>query len=325
MTSITKRPGRRASVHDLHSFLTRHGVEVLDVTNGVSPETRRLFVGRQSTPQLTHAIAVANSERSAPAIDRESRHLAELQRRLRRPMQGTVPQFVERIDAGGLPGLAVTAVPGLYPSSGRPLRPAAERERRAVHVQAEAVLSWLEILWQDTTGTTAAVDLGRDAADDLGTRYAGAAGVADILGAVHRARSRLGRFTIPRTMSHGCLCTRHVFVADGLVSGVDDWGGSLVEADPLRDLGGWLVRAVGPRLCDVLAARSPHHRALRDFVIGGLAVWGIPSSCWRDVVLLSRAEIAVEGLRSGDYGAMDLLSKVSRALPRERGLHGRGT
>ena len=57
-----------------------------------------------------------------------------------------------------------------------------------------------------------------------------------------------------------------------------------------------------------MAARTPFKRALRDFVMSGLAVWAIPPTYWRDVLLLVGAELAVKELRGGDYAAMEVLT-----------------
>jgi hypothetical protein len=308
MSDLTVLPGRRAIVRDLPSFLAHHGTEVRDVGRGIAPGTRRLLVGRPGVPEPSHVIAVVNEGAFEPAIDRESRHLSELAGRLRPSALPSVPTVIGRIDVSGLPGLALTAVPGLG-------RPVTQRLLRTLGEETSAVLQWLRMLWQDTSGVSAGVAVGREAVDELVSRYAGVAGVADTLGAVHRARTGLGAFATPRTVSHGCLCHAHVFVTDDVVTGVEDWSGSEIQSDPLRDLGSWLVRSVGARLSDVVAARTARDRVLRDFVVDGLAVWGIPSRCWRDVLLLTQAEIAVERLRLGDFAGMDLLTEVSCALP----------
>lgn len=298
-------------MRDLPSFLAFHGVEVRDVGRGIARGTRRVVLGRPGVPEASHVVAAVTGPAFEPAIDKESRHLSELAGLLRPSARPSVPTVIGRIDVSGLPGLALTAAAGRG-------RPAAQSR---VDGEAPAVLQWLRTLWQDTSGVPAGVTVGRDAVAELVARYAGVSGVGDTLGAVHRARSGLADFTVPQTVSHGCLCHAHAFVADGVVAGVEDWSGSEIQADPLRDLGSWLVRSVGAQLSDVVAARTARARAMRDFVIDGLAVWGIPSRCWRDVLLLTQAEIAVEQLRLGDFAGMDRLTEVSCALPGSPGRH----
>jgi hypothetical protein len=59
--------------------------------------------------------------------------------------------------------------------------------------------------------------------------------------------------------------------------------------------------------------------------MSGLAVWAIPPTYWRDVLLLVGAELAVKELRGGDYAAMEVLNRASRAMPRETRRDGSGT
>jgi hypothetical protein len=311
MPRTTVLTGRRTAVRDLGVFLAEHGIEVLDVTSGAASGTRRLILGRLGAPQPTHAVAVANTEDAVAAAEAESRHLEELQGRLGLVMRVTIPSPLERVQVAGLPALVVTAVPGLRARS-------VETFRSGARVEATAVQSWLAQLWRVTADEPEAVDLGRDVLGLLRSRSRRVSGMADTLRIVDRAYGRLSGFTIPRTMSHGCLCRQHVFVEEGVVSGVDDWGASQLLGDPLRDLGHWVVRSTGRHLDQVMAARTPLGRTLRDFVIAGLAVWTIPPTYWRDVLLLVEAELAVKRLQNGDYSAMELLTKVSRALPREK-------
>ena len=302
---------RRTVVRDLDAFLADHGVEVLDVMSGAAPGTRRLILGRLGDREPTHAVALANTKGAVAAVDTESRHLEELHGRLGLVMRVTIPGPLERVQVAGLPALVVTAVPGLRAVSD-------ERLRSGARAEAEAVQSWLAQLWRETADEPQPVDLGRDVLDLLRSRSRRVSGMADTVRAVDHACARLSGFTIPRTVSHGCLCRQHVFVEDGVVSGVDSWGASQLRGDPLRDLGHWVVRSTGRHLDQVIAARTPLNRTLRDFVVAGLAVWAIPPTYWRDVLLLVEAELAGKGLQDGDYGALELLTKVSRALPRDK-------
>jgi hypothetical protein len=310
MPRSTVPTSRRTDVRDLTAFLAEHRVEVLDVTSGAAPGTRRLILGRVGESQPTHAVAVAITEDAVAAVDTESRHLQELHDRLGLVMRVTIPSPLEQLQVSGLPALVVTAVPGLRARSDARLRSRARAE-------AGAVQCWLARLWQMTADQPEAVDLGRDVLDLLRSRSRRVSGMADTVRTVDRAYGRLSGFGVPRTVHHGCLCRQHVFVEEGVVSGVDSWGASQLRGDPLRDLGHWVVRSTGPDLDRVLAARTPLSRTLRDFVIAGLAVWAIPPAYWRDVLVLVEAELVAKGLREGDYGALEQLTKLSRAMPRE--------
>jgi hypothetical protein len=301
----------RTDVRDLDAFLADNGIEVLDVTSGAAPGTRRLILGRLGDPHPTHAVALANTVAAVAAVETESRHLEELHGRLGLVMRATIPSPLEQVQVAGLPALVVTAVPGLRALSDETLR-------SGVRAEISAVQSWLAQLWQETADEPQPVDLGRDVLDLLRSRSRRVSGMADTVRAVDHAYARLSGFTIPRTVSHGCLCRQHVFVEEGVVNGADNWGASQLRGDPLRDLGHWVVRSTGRHLDQVMAARTPLNRALRDFVIAGLAVWAIPRTYWRDVLLLVEAELAGKGLQDGDYGAIELLTKVAHALPREK-------
>jgi hypothetical protein len=310
--------GRRIVMRDLRAFLADHGLEVLDVTSGAASGTRRLILGRLGDPVPTHAVAVANTKDAVAAVETESRHLEDLHCRLGLVMRVTVPSPVERIEVAGLPALVVSAVPGLRTHS-------EETFRSGARAEAGAVQSWLAKLWQETADESDTVDLGRDVLELVRSRSRRVSGMADTVRAVDRAYARLSGFTIPRTVSHGCLCRQHVFVEGDVVTGVDGWGASQLRGDPLRDLGHWVVRSAGRHLDQVMAARTPLSRTLRDFVIAGLAVWAIPPTYWRDVLFLAETELAVKGLQGGDYTAMEQLTKVSRALPREQRHDGTST
>jgi hypothetical protein len=316
MTQPDTLPRWGDTVRDLQGLLRDEHAEILDIRRGLAPGTRRLLVGRRGDPHPSHVVSVATVAESAAAVDREGRNLQEIRQIARPTLRDTLPAIIEPIESSGLAGLVLTAVPGLLVSTPRPAH-------RSPGPDAVATLDWLQCLWQDTASIHAGTTVGLAAADDLVARYAGATDFAGTLGAVHRARTRLAAFVVPRTVGHGCLCPEHVFASGGVVTGVDDWSGSEIQADPLRDLGGWVVRSVGSALADVITVRNTLARTMRDFLMEGLRTWDIPATRWRDLILLTQAEIAVEGLRHGDAAAMDLLTKISRVLPRERNPDGR--
>jgi hypothetical protein len=251
-------------------------------------------------------VSVAIAPEGAPRVEAEARHLDELRQLVRPAMCDTLPSVVERVDVSGVPGVVLSAVPGLGPRvAGVP---------STVEDETRAVLEWLTMLWSDTAGESAPVDFGSEAYDSLLARFAGSRRAAPTLGALQRSRAALAEREIARTVSHGCLCPRHLQLADGWVIGADDWGRARFDADPLRDLGTWTVRAAGSDIGAVFAGRTGYARSLRDFVAGGLGYWGLPSRLWRDVLVLTLAEEAVDGLEEQDTTAMDRLSTVSHSL-----------
>lgn len=319
MAEATVLMSRPITVRDLSAFLADNRVQVLDVTSGVASGTRRLILGRLGEAQPTHEVAVASTESAAMALEAESSRLDELHARLSLTMRPTIPRVVERVQVAGMPGVVLTAVPGLRAMCDLTL-PARAR------AEAGSVQAWLEELWLETADGVEAVDLGRDVLDVVHSRSRSAGEMAETVRAVDQAYARLSSFAVPRTASHGCLCRQHVFVDDdGVVTGVDGWGAGQLRGDPLRDLGHWVVRSSGRRLDQVMAARTPLNRTLRDVVVAGLAVWAIPPTYWRDVLLLVEAELAVKELRDGDYAAIELLTRVSRAMPRDVRRDGRPT
>ena len=104
-------------------------------------------------------------------------------------------------------------------------RDARSRGPGSTTAHATAILEWLTALWEDTAGPDGPVDLGRDAVDGpdgdgLGDRPAR----HETLAMLDRSRSAVADFATARTSTHGCLCPRHVWISDGRVAGVDDWG-----------------------------------------------------------------------------------------------------
>ena len=293
---------------ELQAFLTQRGLEVTDVTRGVARGTRRLLVGDHKRSRSSYVVSVATTTEGAPKVEAEARHLTELRQRVRPAVGDTLSSVVERVDVSGMPAIVLSAVPGMAPGS--------STVPRGFAAGNGAVLAWLTMLWSDTSGPAAPVDFGSAAYDALLSRFAGSPRAATTLGALQRSRSALGERDLARTVSHGCLCPRHLFVSDGRAIGAEDWGRSRFGADPLRDLGTWVVRGAGPGIGDVFSGRSAQGRTLRDFVGGGLAYWGLSSRLWRDVLVLALAEAAVEGLEDQDTTAMDLLTAVSDGLTR---------
>jgi len=263
-------------------------------------------VGERAASDARYVVPVAITAVGAPVVEAEARHLDELGRRVRPSVREALSSVVLRVAVGDLPGVVLTAVPGVA-TTGSP-------SPRGGAADAEAVLAWLSLLWADTSGSRAPVDVGREAYDLILARFAGSRRAAPALGALQHARAVLAENDVPRAVSHGCLCPQHLYVSEGRAVGVDDWGRARFDADPLRDLGSWVVRATGPDVGNVLGERTADGRAFRDFIAGGLDQLGLSPRLWRDVLVLALGEAAAEGLAGRDATALGLLTEVSQEL-----------
>jgi hypothetical protein len=287
----------------LQEFLAEGGLEVLDVARGTAAGTRRLVVGDQRASAPSHVVSVAGTSDGSTVVDAEASCVDHLQQVVRSSMRETLPAVVGKVDVGGLPGVVFSAVPGLQPHSAP--------GRVATAGQAGAVLAWLTALWSDTSGREAQVDLGSEAQESLTARYSKSPRAASALAALQRSRAALAVAQTQRTVSHGCPCPRHLLVGEGGRIGADDWGIARFDAEPLRDVGTWVVRASGSGIGGVFAARSGSGRRLRDFVADGLGHWGLPSGLWRDVLVVALADAAADGLAEQDTSGMELFAAIS--------------
>lgn len=293
-------------------FLERRHVTVLDVVRGSSPDTRRLLVGDSVTGSVSYAVAVANHAATTVAIDNEHDVLVGLVERLRPELLATVPHVVERVEMSTkLTGLVLTGVHGLR-ASGETSTETGTRPLLA------AVDLWLDAVWHDTAGRSVQVDLGGEATISMVARYSGSSRLAPVLDSIQRARRRLEQFEVPRTLTHGCLCLRHTKTDGSGVIGVDDWGLASGAAEPLRDLGQFAVIVSDVRLPEVIVGRTSLAGAVRKFVSGGLERTALPRQLWRDVLVLTQLELALEALDRGDPEGINLLIAAVRALPAER-------
>lgn len=291
----------------LTRFLCTQNVMVLDVVRGAAPGTRRLLLGERTGAQVTHVVAISRSAGSATPIDNEHTVLEHAGRVLRPAFRRSLPEVVERLDVGtSVRGLAMTAVPGLSSADRRP--------RTSARELLAAMSEWLGAVWADTAEGSGPVDLGGSCvravlAHSHPTPMPQPAAV-DI---VRRARARLAEFEVPQTLTHGCLCRRHV-IAAGAVVGVDDWGLGSPAGDPLRDLGRFAVSLADARLPEVLAGRTSFATGIRHFVTSALGRTPVPRKLWREVLLLTQLELAFEALERGDPHGMARLSRSVRAL-----------
>ena len=309
MTSPGCRIVRLRGAHRLDGFLSAAGVSVLDVRRGAAHGTRRLLIGEPGSRVARYVAAVADHPKAAVGIDTETRVLEELRANATAAVRATLPEIVTPTTVGDRPAVVLTAAGGLCAGPAQPAPPLA--------VALEAMGAWLTALWRATGGVEEPVDLGRAAADRLLARCFGSRRLGPTLGAVHRARRRLGASRVSRTAEHGCLCARHTQLgADGVI-GVDDWSTGSHQGEPLRDLGGYAVRRAAGRLPEVLADRTVLAHGFRDFVVAGLTSIGLPGERWRDVLVLAQVERAVAGLENGRVDQIGLLAASVEALPRE--------
>jgi hypothetical protein len=292
---------------DLQSFLSRERLVVIDIVRGAVPGCRRLVLGGANDARPTHVVAISSDSHGWEAVDSELRLLSELGRRLRPSLRDTVPAVVRTVTVGEEHGVVLTALPGAGSSR-------SSEGPGSVRDQAVAVLDWLMMMWQDTAEADGPVDLGREACDVMLATFAASRGASAMLGVVYRSRSALAHTTIPKTVTHGCLCPQHVRFSNGRVVGVDDWGLARFGQDPLRDVGMWVVASAGPRIGVVLTGSSRTSRTWQQLVADALGYWGVPAELWRDVLVLCLAEAAVAGLAQDDTTTLDLFSKLARKM-----------
>jgi hypothetical protein len=287
-------------------------MEVLDVAPGASSATHRLLVGDPVIGRPSYTVTLARREGGLQALDTEELTLTAAAVRSRPEMAATLPKVMGRVTVTPeRSGLVLTAVPGAPASRSDGLTSRRTRELTS------ATSRWLTSLWEDTSGPSASVELGAAVVAALTSRCCGSIRLGTILRCMHSARLRIRRYTVPRTVTHGCLCPAHVTVADHEVIGVDDWSLGSVAADPLQDLGRFAARVADVRLAEVLTGRTAHAGTVRGFVTAGLDRLGVPAQEWRDVLLLAHLEFAAESLQRGDHGPMSLLCTAVREMPRE--------
>lgn len=291
---------------DLSRFMCTRNVSIVDVVRGAAPNTRRLLLG-EHTGQVTHVVAISRSTESASLIDNESTVLEHARRELRPAVRRTVPKVLEQLDVGEQGrGLAMTAVP-------RP-KSAERHPRSGTKELLTAMPEWLGAVWADTAVGSGPVDLGRSRVQAvLAQTPATAMPQPAAVDIVRRARARLAECEVPLTLTHGCLCRRHV-TATGAVMGVDDWGLGSPVGDPLRDLGRFAVSVADARLPEVLTGRTSFATSIRHFMTSALARTPVPRQLWREVLLLTQLELAFEALERGDPHGMARLSRAIRVL-----------
>lgn len=299
---------------NFRDFLTEHDLTILDVRAGAAPGSRRLLLGRPESGVATWAVALAPAGADVSAVANERRVLARAHDVLRDGVRAALPRPDRAVEVYScLDGLLLTAVPGLHAGN----RPRTTRRMRDL---LTAVTRWVVALWQDSASGTAPVDLGTRDVDAVLMRHQPLPRLEPALDAIRRAAIRLGRYDVPQTLTHGCLCPAHVLLSDGGL-GVDDWGAGADSGDPLRDVGRFALHVAGGRLPEVLVGRSAFAGEIRQFMTAVLLHTSVPPQLWREVLVLSQLELAAQALENADPNGMHLLSRAVRlsgALTRTR-------
>ncbi|HEU4515259.1 MAG TPA: hypothetical protein VFR87_19275 [Nocardioidaceae bacterium] len=281
---------------------------------GAAPESRRLLLGRPGGTQVAWVVAVAHGPRENNAVDNEEQVLRHAHRVLRTGLRNSIPEVRERIEVySSLDGLLLTAVPGL--SVGERRR-TAQRTRELLI----AMPRWIGGVWTDSASGTARTDLGAADVRSVLEQHQPIPRLEPAMDAIRRARLRIAEHEVPQTLTHGCLCPRHVTHVEGVV-GVDDWGAGAIAGDPLRDVGRFAVGVAGGRLPEVLSGKSAFAGEIRQFLGAVLVHTPVPPQLWREVLVLAQLELAMESLERADPNGMHLLSRavrLSRALTRTR-------
>lgn len=302
-----------ASSHFL-AFLRERNLAILDVRRGAAPDSRRLILGPPGGTKVAWVVAVAHGPRENNAVDNEEQVLHHAHTVLRTGLRSSIPEVRERIEVySSLDGLLLTAVPGLTVGD---RRRTAQRTRELL----TAVPRWIGGVWTDSASGTARTDLGAADVRAVLAQHQPIPRLEPAMDAIRRARLRIAEYEVPQTLTHGCLCPRHVTLVDGVL-GVDDWGAGATAGDPLRDVGRFGVGVAGGRLPEVLAGRSTFAAEIRTFLGAVLVHTSVPPQLWREVLVLAQLELATESLERADPNGMHLLSRavrLSKALTRTR-------
>jgi hypothetical protein len=304
-------PGSWSGARPLDQLLEERGLVVTDVVAGAAPGTRRLYVADvHDTDDVRFAVAVPHGDGGDGAVANEATVLSLLHERLPAALSRSVPEVVEWVlGPAQRQSLVVTAVAGLDSSGTHPAN-AGDLRRLLVDT-----ITWLESVWQSTSGDLIPVELGRGPVDLLLSRYRGAANVRPAIGALLRARGRVAQVEVVSTATHGCLAPRHLHRGPDGALGVDDWGLGSTASDPLRDLGRVAVDLASHHLPEVVVGRTALATEFRHAVCRGLEVLSVSPRLWRDVLLLAQFEAALSELARGEPSRLALLQQSVHALP----------
>lgn len=227
----------------------------------------------------------------------------------------TVPRLLGRYDAGGLPAVVSTAMPGA------PLRTAYHQwrhTRRRSAVRQDFVLAgeWLADLQRQSAGERVDARLLADALLGLEQRWPGDARVTQLRERLDDCARTLSGIGVAATAVHGDYWHGNLLTGRGGISAVVDWEGGSVAGEPLRDIARFPLSYARYLDRHTRAGRAvPGHPGLvagangggveyavlgggwfpvlvRDYVRAALTRVGIPARWWRTVLLAGVAEVA---------------------------------
>ena len=265
-----------------------------------------------------YVAKVPTTDTAARSVEREAAQLAEVGTRPLGPVGTTIPKVVAIVEHLGRPVLVMTAMPGQSMLAAyHSWRHTARRE--AVAADFAAAGDWLAGLHRATAESGQA---------SLAQMLDGVGGVdrppvrrpARNRGGPGRARphcaDRLAGHRTPQSVVHGDFWPGNLMVDRGRVLGVIDWEAARPAGSPVGDLARfatsyslYLDRHTRPgrRVTGHPGLRADRWGAgvayaidgtgwypdlVRSFVMTGLERVGVPSSCWRDVLLADVAASA---------------------------------
>jgi aminoglycoside phosphotransferase (APT) family kinase protein len=291
---------------------------VVGVSKDPNAKVTLLLVSR-TTRRAVLAVKVPTTAAAAAVVEAERRALEALPQRLPHDLLGSVPRSMRIVDAGGLPALVTTAVPGAPMSRDYLGRPTASRV--AAHF-AEAG-RWLERLQAATSGGVTPIDLESGVASALLARFENDPAVGDDIARLAEVHSRLQEHEVPRTVVHGDLWFGNLLLNHGRIAGVVDWEAWAACGEPLRDVARFVIMYAlyldartrpGRRVRGLDGLRAGEWGAgvafavdgsgwfpelFRGFVRKALDRLGAPQGLWRDVILAGMADVAA---RTDDPG-----------------------
>jgi aminoglycoside phosphotransferase (APT) family kinase protein len=264
-----------------------------------------------------YVAKVPTTDVAARSVEREAAQLTEVGARPLGPVGTTIPKVVATVEHLGRPVLVMTAMPGQSMLAAyHSWRHTARRE--AVAADFAAAGAWLAGLQSSTAGTGQA-SLARmldGVAESVGRRFGGQPGTEDDLAELAGLADRLAGHLVPQPVVHGDFWPGNLLVDQGQVLGVIDWEAARPAGSPVSDLARfatsyslYLDRHTRPgrRVAGHPGLRAGRWGAgveyaidgtgwypdlARSFVMSGLERLGVPSSCWRDVLLADLAATA---------------------------------
>jgi hypothetical protein len=313
------------AVHPLPSSV--HEVLFAPATRGVmiaasrDPDAKLTFVVTPAAntyptgPTGAVAIKIPATPAAAGAIRRETTMLIQLRDSGLGSIAGTIPQYVETLDSGGLPALVSTALPGT-PMSVPYHRWLHTGRSRLVAADFALAGGWLRRFQTATAGEPAPITWAGQVSAQLRDRWHAHPDLEAALVRLASADRQLRRHTVAQTVVHGDYWFGNLLVADDAISGVIDWEGGTWSGCPLRDLvrfalsyclyldrhtrpGHRVLRhrglrrtGFGPGISYGLLGRGWLPDLVREYLRDGLRTLGLPAELWYCAALTGLGEIA---------------------------------